>query len=302
MENKNVAAFLKVAELNHFTKAAEHLGYSQAAVTAQIKALEKELGVLLFDRMGKKIRLTQAGQAFLPYAYNMLKAEEEAISSVRSSGKLKGELRICAGSSYAAEVLPHILLHFKEAHPDVNVVVRISDYPEDTTQKLARGDIDFLVCMDELSAYPEFLTVYQRPEPVIFVTYPSNPLLRKKDASLPDILADNFLSADREIGYCALLEKELRRKGIEMKPVMELGSVEAIIRILLGGYGVSLLPEFVVKKYLDRGELAEVKTGDIPINLYSYYLCSRHRWINPVMQEFLRIAEEQVPAVQPGSV
>ena len=78
MENKNVAAFIKVVEFNNFTKAAESMGYSQAAVTAQIKSLEKELGVLLFDRMGKKICLTQEGKAFLPYAYNMLKAEEEA--------------------------------------------------------------------------------------------------------------------------------------------------------------------------------------------------------------------------------
>ena len=78
MENKNVAAFIKVVEFNNFTKAAESMGYSQAAVTAQIKALEKELGVFLFDRMGKRICLTQEGKAFLPYAYNMLKAEEEA--------------------------------------------------------------------------------------------------------------------------------------------------------------------------------------------------------------------------------
>ena len=82
MENKNVATFVKIVEFNNFTKAADSLGYSQAAVTAQIKSLEKELGVPLFDRVGKRIFLTQAGKTFLPYAIDLLKAEEAAKNSV----------------------------------------------------------------------------------------------------------------------------------------------------------------------------------------------------------------------------
>ncbi|MBQ3611072.1 MAG: LysR family transcriptional regulator, partial [Firmicutes bacterium] len=200
MENKNVAAFIKVVEFNNFTKAAESMGYSQAAVTAQIKSLEKELGVLLFDRMGKKICLTQEGKAFLPYAYNILKAEEEAKNSVKTDGELRGEIRICAGSSYAMGVLPEIILKFKELHPNVNVIVKISDYPEDTTQKLARGEIDFLVCMDEENAYPEFLTVSKKREPVIFVTHPGNPLLEKNNMTLEEAVSNQYITSDRDIG------------------------------------------------------------------------------------------------------
>lgn len=302
MENKNINTFIKVVEFNNFTKAAEHLGYSQAAVTAQIKALENELGVLLFDRIGKRIQLTQEGKVFLPYAHNMLKAEEEAINSVRVTGDLKGELRVCAGSSYAMGVLPEILLKYKEQHPGVNVIVKISDYPEDTTQKLARGDIDFLVCMDEENTYPEFLTVAKKPEQIIFVTYPANPILKntsgkgafgQQTVALADIVKNQFITADRDIGYCALLEKELRKRGIEAEPVMEMGSVGAIVNVLLGGYGTSFIPRFMAEKYLESGELVEIKTEKINIELYSYYICSRHRWLNPIMQEFIKTVEEQ---------
>jgi len=292
MENKNVAAFIKVVEFNNFTKAAESMGYSQAAVTAQIKSLEKELGVLLFDRMGKKICLTQEGRAFLPYAYNMLKAEEEAKNSVKTDGELRGEIRICAGSSYAMGVLPETILKFKELHPNVNVIVKISDYPEDTTQKLARGEIDFLVCMDEENAYPEFLTVSKKCEPVIFVTHPGNPLLEKSKITLEEVVSNQYITSDRDIGYCALLEKELRKRGIEPEPVIEMGSPGAIINMLLDGYGISYIPEFMAKKQIKRGQLAEIKTEDIVIDMYSYYLCSRHRLINPIMKEFIRIVEE----------
>ncbi len=293
MENKNVASFIRVVEFNNFTKAAESLGYSQAAVTAQIKSLEKELGVLLFDRIGKRVCLTQEGKAFLPYAYNMLKAEEEAKNSVVSGGKLKGEIRICAGSSYAMGVLPDIILKFKQLHPDVNVIVKISDYPEDTTLKLARGEIDFLVCMDEENAYPEFLTVSKRSEPVIFVTHPDNPILRKETISLEEIVSNQFITSDRDIGYCALLEKELRKIGLETKPVIEMGSTGAIINMMLEGYGTSYIPRFMAEKHIKNGNLAEIKVEGIEVNMYSYYLCSKHRRINAAMEEFIRIVEEQ---------
>jgi len=292
MENKNVATFIKVVEFNNFTKAAENLGYSQAAVTAQIKSMENELGVLLFDRIGKRIRLTQEGKAFLPHAYNMLKAEEEAVASVHFAKELTGEIRICAGSSYAMGVLPDILLRFKEKHPKVNVIVKISDYPEDTTQKLTRGDIDFLVCMDEDTAYPEFQTVSKRMEPVIFVTSPLNKILQQDEISLEDIVKNQFITADRDIGYCALLEKELRKRDIEVNTVMEMGSVGAIVNVLLGGYGVSYIPKFMAEKYLKTKELVEIKVDDVSIEMYSYYICSHNRRINNVMQEFIKTVEE----------
>ena len=215
MENKNVAAFVKVVEYNSFTKAAESLGYSQAAVTAQIKALEHELEVPLFDRIGKRICLTQAGRTFLPHALNMLKAEEEAVHSVRPASELSGELRLCSASSYASAVLPDLLLKFLRLHPGVRITVKVSDYPEDTTRMLARGEIDFLAEVGDEFAYPDFLQAGKRPEPMVFVTYPGNPLLKKKDITVADVVSHRFVTADIDIaGYSILLEKQLQQRGL----------------------------------------------------------------------------------------
>ncbi|MBP3896497.1 MAG: hypothetical protein J6D57_01490 [Mogibacterium sp.] len=180
---------------------------------------------------------TQAGSTFLPHALNLLKAEEEAVHSVRPAGRLTGELRICSASSYAQEVLPGILLKFLTQHPGVNVTVKISDF-------------------------------------------------------LEDAVSSQFIVADRDISYCAVLEKQLRRRGVEFRPAMEIGSVGAIVNMLLRGFGVSFLPEFAVSKYLQTGELARLDTEDIDIELYSYLIYSRDRWLNPVMKEFIRIAGE----------
>lgn len=292
MENKNVATFVKIVEFNNFTKAADSLGYSQAAVTAQIKLLEKELGVPLFDRVGKRIFLTQAGKTFLPYAIEMLKAEEAAKNSVGISEELEGELVICSASSYASEVLPQILLRYMHLHPKVRITVKVSDYLEDNTRKLAQGELDFLLCMDERNAFPDFASFAEKPEPVIFVTHPSNPLLKKKRKPLQDVVTSNFIVSDREIGYSRLLEKQLRKKGIELSPIMEMGSTNAIINVLLGGYGTSFLPEYTVRKHIKDGTLARIDVKDIDVDMYSFFLCSRDRWINPVMQAFIDIVNK----------
>lgn len=289
MENKNVATFVKIVEFNHFTKAADSLGYSQAAVTAQIKSLENELGVPLFDRVGKRIFLTQAGKTFLPYAIEMLKAEEAAKNSVGVSEELEGELVICSASSYASEVLPQILLRYMHLHPKVRITVKVSDYLEDNTRKLAQGELDFLLCMDEKNAFPDFAAFAEKPEPVIFVTHPSNPLLKKKRKTLQDIVTSNFIVSDREIGYSRLLEKQLQKQGVELSPIMEMGSTNAIINMLLGGYGTSFLPEYTVRKHIKEGTLARIDVKDIGVDMYSFFLCSRDRWINPVMQAFIDI-------------
>lgn len=294
MDNRNIATFVKVVEFNNFTKAAESLGYSQAGVTAQIKSLERELGVPLFDRLGKRICLTQEGRAFLPHALDLLKAEEEALASVRADSELKGELRICTGSSHAMGALPHILLEFIRLHPAVNIVVKISDFIEDTTLRLSRGETDFLVYIDEAVTRHDHHVVASKPEPVIFVTHPGSSLCTKKEVCIKEILLQEpFIISDRDVSYCLLLERELLRRGLEVRPVMEIGSVGGIINTMLEGYGVSYIPEFMAEKELKQGQLVKLNVIDFDIPMYTHYVCSHERWINPVMREFIRIVNQE---------
>ena len=293
MEIRNIATFVKIVEYNNFTKAAESLGYSQAAVTAQIKSMEKELGVPLFDRIGRGILLTAEGKTFLPHALNVLNAEEAARNSVRPAEELSGTLRICSPSSFATGPLPDLLRRFHELHPKVDVTVRISDYLEDNLAKLTRGEIDFLIILDEPNAFPGFRLFAERTEPIIFVTHPSNPLRKKKTHRITDLIGSDFIVCDRGIGYSAILEKKLLRRGLQMTSSMDIGSVEAIIRILLGGYGTAFIPEYTVAEHLKQGELVQLRSKEYDIAFQSGLLCNSNRHINPIMQEFIRIAEER---------
>ena len=297
MENKNVAAFVKIVEYSSFTKAADSLGYSQAAVTAQIKALEKELGAPLFDRLGKRVFLTQAGRTFLPYALDLLRAEEAALHSVGPAAEIEGELRICSASSLAADVLPDILLEYLRLHPKVKISVRLSDYPEDTTRMLARGEIDFLSEVGQEVAYPGFLLAGKRREPMVFVTYPGNPLLRRKNIGVAEVVRDRFVMSDRDYaGYSVMLEEQLQQRDLLMDPVLVLGSVAGVINVVKGGFGSSYIPRYAAARYLDSGELAELPVRDLQLDVYSFFVYNGERWLNPAMREFLRIVEERKSA------
>lgn len=293
MEIRNIATFVKIVEYNNFTKAAESLGYSQAAVTAQIKSLEKELGIPLFDRIGRGITLTEEGKTFLPYALDVLHAEEAARNSVQPTEDLVGTLQICSPSSFATGPLPDLLKQFHELHPQVDVIVKISDYLEDNLLKLTRGEIDFLIILDEPNALPDYHLFAERMEPIIFVTHPSNPLHKKSTPKITDLFGSDFLVCDRGIGYSAILEKKLLKKGLQMTSSMDIGSVESIIKILLAGYGTSFIPAYTVTDHLKRGELVQLNLKGYDVELQSGLLCNPNRYINPIMQEFIRIAQER---------
>lgn len=293
MENRNVATFIKVVEMNNFTRAAESLGYSQAAVTAQIKQLEHELGAPLFDRIGKRINLTRAGEAFLPYAFRLLKAEDEAIACIREQGDLSGTLRIGTTSSLSIGALPQAAIDFIKEHPNVNIVIQVSDFTKDLREKLIAGTMDLVWAMTEPPNPQNFQRILEKDVPIVFVAHPDHPLAGKK-VSLRKILAEQLIVADREVGYTYYLNKFANDIGLQLEPVLEIGSVSAIINILEGGYGVSYLPYFVVQQAIEDGNLALIDVSCPNPELKSNIICHKGKWIDPVIKNFIEFINERI--------
>ena len=293
MENRNVATFIKVVEMNNFTRAAESLGYSQAAVTAQIKQLEHELGAPLFDRIGKRINLTRAGEAFLPYAFRLLKAEDEAIACIREQGDLSGTLRIGTTSSLSIGALPQAAIDFIKEHPNVNIVIQVSDFTKDLREKLIAGTMDLVWAMTEPPNPQNFQRILEKDVPIVFVAHPDHPLAGKK-VSLRKILTEQLIVADREVGYTYYLNKFANDIGVQLEPVLEIGSVSAIINILEGGYGVSYLPYFVVQQAIEDGNLALIDVSCPNPELKSNIICHKGKWIDPVIKNFIEFINERI--------
>ena len=287
MELKNINTFIKITELNSFTKAANELGYSQAAVTAQIKQLEKELETVLFDRLGRSIALTEAGRKLLPHAYDMQKAAEAAMLSIREKPEITGELRIGASSSTSMGKIPGMIKAFKEGYPKVTISVRSSDYIDDLLNKLKQGEVDFLLLLDEPGHYSDFKIIQETKEQVGFVTYAGNPLLKKKKIPLSKIAESQLIMSDRDSSYSLYLDRRLGKLGMQMMPAVEMSSIAAIVELLLQGYGVGFIPLFMAETWIKRGELALLDTEDPEIEVRSQLFCHKGKWINPQMRAFI---------------
>ena len=144
MEFRELSTFLQVAKLQSFSKAAKVLGYSQAAVTIQIKQLEQELGVHLFDRIGKQTSLTHQGSVFYDHAASIMRDIAQAKDAVSHPQKLNGHLCIGTIESICASLFPSLLTEYHKLHPEVNISIR-TDSPDQLLEQINENGTTVLV-------------------------------------------------------------------------------------------------------------------------------------------------------------
>lgn len=202
MEIRNIITFVRIAELQNFSKAAEQLGYSQSAVTMQIKQLEAELNTQLFERIGKRIKLTQAGSRLLPCALAVLDAVRQAEDITREPGNLTGKLRIGTAESLLISVLPPIIIEFSRLCPHVELSTHTA-LVSDLFDMVRQNDIDLLYFLDQRTNFTEWVKVVERRESAFFVTSPYSPLAGKKNIPLERLVRGAF-SAHRKRGELPL--------------------------------------------------------------------------------------------------
>lgn len=292
MEIRNIRTFLRVAELQSFTKAADQLGYSQAAVTVQIKQLEEELGTQLFDRIGRHIKLTEHGIQFMDHAMKVLKAAEDASTFVHKDENPSGKLRIGSIASLSMGVLPPVLLEFRTLCPQVETSIETSRFVTELLDMMRQNDVDLLYFLDRKLYSSEWIKVFERPETIVFVTYPSHPLAGKKDVPIERLLEEPLILTTRGVSYCDDLEQMLAARGLELHPFLEIGDTDVIIKLLLQQAGISFLPQYLVQEYLDAGSLAMITT-DIPvIQMWSQLIYHKNKWITPQMRSFIDLVKK----------
>ena len=175
MELRNINTFLHIAELHSFSSAARELGYSQSAVSAQIAQLETELGTPLFDRVGKTVRLTDAGQTFQSYARTLLITAQQAKAALVPARAVSGTLRVALADSVCSTFLPDLLQQFHALCPQVELVLRTATADE-MLRLLGANQIDLAYTLDQPLLLPSLTLAVNVPEPVCFVAPAGHPL------------------------------------------------------------------------------------------------------------------------------
>ncbi len=291
METRIAATFLKVAETGNVTKAARQLGYSQAAVTAQIQQLEQQLGLPLFDRLGRGVQLTDAGRQFQSYALKLVNASEDADSFAIDRSDPSGDLVIETSSSVSVGILPKLIPQFRARYPHIHLIIRVTEDTEVLIRRVRENSIDFAICIDAKSQFKGCRKAAERYEEYVFVAPASDPVTKKKHVSIPEIFEDvfisSFLSADSGSDRRSVLAPILVDRGYDLRADIDVGTNAAIVRLLEQGCGRSFLPRFMVEDEVAQGQLSIIDTEPLDSRMYTQVFYHAQRWVTPQMQVFL---------------
>ena len=292
MEIRNLITFVRIAEVRNFSKTAQELGYSQSAVTMQIKQLEAELQAQLFERIGKRARLTQAGERLLPLALDILDSARKAEDIAREPEQISGKLRIGTCESYVISGLPPVFMEMGERCPGVEISTHTAPVP-DLIDMLRQNDIDILYFLDEKLYFPEWIKVMERPEDIYFVASSSSPLARMEHIPVSRLVEEPLYLTEKGVSYRYAMEQALAAAGYELHPRLEVGNTDVITRFLLKNKGISFLPEYVVQNDVKEGRLAILDTECPGIVMWSQLAYHRNKYVTPQMELFLELMKRQ---------
>lgn len=297
MEIRNLMTFVRIAEIQNFSKTAEQLGYSQSAVTMQIKQLETELHAQLFERIGKQVKLTQAGERLLPHALEILNTIRKAERISQEPEQISGRLRIGTCESLVISMLPPVILEMSQLCPHVEISTHTALVP-DLFQMLRQNDIDILYFLDEKHDSPEWIKVSERPEKIFFVASAESSLAGQSRIPIERLLEEPLFLTEKGISYRYAMEQLLAAKGYELHPFWEVGNTDVITRFLLKNKGISFLPEYVVHDYLEQGDLVVLDTECNDIIMWSQLAYHRHKYVTPQMNLFLDLMSKHIPPTE----
>jgi DNA-binding transcriptional LysR family regulator len=300
MEVRQLQIFRTLAEELNFTRTAEKVHTVQSNVTTQIKALEEELGVPLFDRLGRRVTLTDAGRNFLPFAGQALAAMEQGQRAVQTGAEPCGPLRIGAPESVLTYRLPQVLRAYRRRFPHVELIFR--PYSDATLAlKLEAGKFDMAIQMSDTPPHPAIKTMRLRTERVFLLAESSHPLAVHATVKPADLAGQNLLLTEAGCGYREKLDKALALQNIRPGNITEFSSVEAIKQCVAVGMGLGLLPAIVVARELRQHQLKALHWAGPSLDIATNIIWHKDKWISPAMAAFIEMVKEKLEDSEPGS-
>jgi DNA-binding transcriptional LysR family regulator len=284
MELQHLITFNTIVQLGTFSKAAEKLGYSQAAVTIQVAKLEDELGTRLFDRLGKSISLTSDGKTFHRHAVKILNDISDAKESVSSKEGLRGTLTIGTVDSLCTSLILKPVEAFHRKYPDVQISIT-TDSIDGLLRMIRDNEIDFAYLVDVPIRDLDLVTVLEREERAVFVCSADHPLAGKENVSLADVFASPLILTERDASYRMILERDLRDRGFDLNPVIESKNTDLIMSMVQRNMGITFLPEYMLENRGGEASVTAVQTG-YHARIFQQVLHHKSKWVSQEMKAF----------------
>jgi len=285
--------FYTVARLGSFSRAAEELRISQPSVSIQVADLERSLSVDLFEQLGKRIYLTDAGRVLEDYARQILNLVEEANSALAEvAGEYRGRLTIGASSTPGTYVLPRVIGAFQERFPNVTVTLDIANTRR-IQERILRNELDVGIVGWEVSSHNlEVLPLLE--DELVLVVPPGHQLAQAETVQAKVLRDQRVIMRERGSGTREAAEAALREAGVVLSPAMELGSNEAIKETVAAGLGVTILSTLAVAPEVAARRLIVVPMNDVSIRRSFRVVYHRDKRMGKALRTFLDMLQTSV--------
>jgi DNA-binding transcriptional LysR family regulator len=282
--------FIKVAERNSFSKAAESLFLSQSTVSTHIHNLERYFSQKLFDRLGKKVVLTPFGEKLYPWARELLVLKDKALWDMKDwTGKIDGSLSIAASTVPAQYAIPHLLAGFLKKYNGIKFVLEQSG-SEKVADKLVKGEAEIGMLGKEY--YEEYLNFLPFAEEKFVLICPPDIQFTKK-ISLAEIVNYPFLFRKSDSGSQAILEQMLNKAGVPLAALQVIGyfdSLESLKESVKSGIGISIISAIAAADDVSSKKINAYELAELPEKRLLYIAHHKKRTLSPLAEAFINFS------------
>ena len=261
MDFDQLETFLEVARLSSFSRAAEKRFRTQPAISAQIRALEEEIGARILDRSGGKVSITAAGKLFQKYAEETLEARKAVLTAIAETERVpRGEIIVGANEGTCLHILPEVFAQFKKQYPDVAVNIKSADYAK-ILDSVIDNSVDFGVVSMPVSD-PRLTVVLIHRDELVIIVPPQHPLAKLKSATIADAAR---LIESRRLSLVDALEDLFYENKLKPRYAMELDSSELLKRFVAADVGVGFIARSNVQEDVRANVLVAIPISDAQV-------------------------------------
>lgn len=284
--------FKTIVDVGNFTKAAEQLQYAQSTITAHIQGIEEELGGPLFNRVGKKIVLTEMSRELYAYVVDILNTYSKIKNIAVDSGEVRGNLRIGASETLTIYKLGPVLSEFREKYPSVNISL-INDNCIKLRERLYTGDLDLAIVLQPEVKDDNLTTVKLNEEEMVFVGPCGCTVKFTDDNFKENTLKETLIFTEKDCSLRKYFEEYLKAQKVLISNKLELSNIEAIKQCVVSGLGISLLPYISVKKLIDEKKVIKIE-NDEKVEFLAQLAYLREKKLTLAEKKFIEVLEKYV--------
>ena len=289
MTIRHLKIFITVCEEGNMTSAANKLFMTQPSISQAIKELENYYGVVLFERLSRKLYITSSGKKLYQYAKHIIKLFDEANNDLRQNSLQK---KLIIGANYTAGV---VLIHkyikkFNKLYPNSEIMVNVNK-SSILIEMIRKNELD-LALIEEIKNKSDFIEDFFYNDRIVVVAHPKHHLFSKKEVTASDIVNERLLLREKGSGVRNLFELRINQIGLFFKPYWESTSTTALINAAENNIGIAVLPFQLIKDHIASGSLRELKVKDMDFNRKLAIVYHKNKLLTSAMKDFIKICHE----------